>query len=157
MPETRIARFADVPARNPFDRPGVVRPERFQTNQERQLGRATGIDQFGVNHVTLGPGDYSSLRHWHEGEDEFVFVLSGELVLIDDNGEHALGPGDSAGFKAGVGNAHHLANRSSAPAIYLAIGTRKRGEERIHYPDDPERPLGVVVRREDGERLKKPD
>jgi uncharacterized cupin superfamily protein len=74
-------------------------------------------------------------------------------VLIDENGEHSLRVGDSVGFRAGVANAHHLANRSSSPAVLLVVGTRKRGEERIHYPDDPELGLGVVVRGEDGERL----
>jgi uncharacterized cupin superfamily protein len=153
MPRTRIARLAEVPVKGPWQGPGVLRPERFRTNEERQLGRAVGVDQFGANLLTLGPGGYSSLRHWHEGEDEFVHVLSGEVVLIDDNGEHPLGPGDSAGFKAGVANAHHLANRTAAPATLLVVGARKRGEERIHYPDDPERGVGVVVRGEDGERL----
>jgi uncharacterized cupin superfamily protein len=75
-----------------------VRPELFVGKHEAQLGKAVGLTQFGVNHVTLEPGAASSLRHWHEGEDEFVYILDGELVLIDDNGEHRLSEGCFAGF-----------------------------------------------------------
>jgi uncharacterized cupin superfamily protein len=111
-----------------------------------------GITQFGVNHVTLDPGAHSALRHWHEQEDEFVYVLSGELVLIDDNGEHSLAAGAYAAFPAGEANGHHLANRSTAPASFLSIGTRHRGEEVIHYPDDGlER--AIVLRADGGDRI----
>jgi uncharacterized cupin superfamily protein len=74
------------------------------------------------------------LRHWHENEDEFVYVLEGEIVLIEDAGETVLGPGDCAGFKAGVANGHHLINKSHGDAVYLEIGTRA-AVERAHYPD----------------------
>ena len=77
-------------------------------------------------------------------------------MLIDDNGEHALGPGDCVGFPAGEPIAHHLVNRSSAPARFLAVGTRKRGEERIHYPDDRRIGIASVFRGEDGERFQPP-
>jgi uncharacterized cupin superfamily protein len=112
-----------------------------------------GLTQFGVNHLILEPGSFSSLRHWHEGEDEFVYILSGEITLIDNHGEHLLAAGDFAGFPAGVANAHHLANRSSGPATAMVVGTRKRGLETVHYPDDD---IGAarVRRGPDGERVR---
>src|SRR5215212_1849192 len=113
-----------------------IKPELFVGKHEARLGALVGVTQFGVNHVTLEPGSISALRHWHEAEEEFVYVLSGELTLIDDNGEHALEQGSFAGFSAGCANAHHLVNRSSALAIFIVVGSRKPGEERIHYPDD---------------------
>src|SRR5512142_3032582 len=99
--------------------------------QERQLAKAVGVTQFGVNHLTLAPGGRSSRRHWHETEDEFVLVLSGAVVLIDEAGETRVAVGDVVGFPAGVANAHHLVNRSAEPAELLVVGTRKVGEERI--------------------------
>jgi len=74
------------------------------------------------------------LRHWHEAEDEFVYVLEGEITLIDDGGTTVLQPGDAAGFKAGVANGHHLVNRSQRDAVYLEVGTRAK-RERAHYSD----------------------
>ncbi len=88
------------------------------------LGDAAGLTQFGVNLVTMAPGAISSLRHWHSGEDEFVWVTSGELVLVQDGGETVLRAGDAAGFKAGDPDGHHLQNRSGAEASFLVIGTR---------------------------------
>jgi uncharacterized cupin superfamily protein len=153
--DTRLTRLADIPfvARAGWQN---FRAERFHGQRELQLGRAVGVNQFGVNHVTLDPGAFSSLRHWHEQEDEFVYVLSGELTLIDENGEHLLREGSIIGWKAGVPNAHHLANRSNAPASFLSIGTRHRGKETIHYPDDPELGIGIVWRGADGVRTKPP-
>jgi uncharacterized cupin superfamily protein len=89
-----------------------------------RLGDATDLTQFGVNLVTLDPGVWSSQRHWHEKEDEFVFVLEGELVLVTDAGEETLRAGDSAGFKAGVRDGHCLQNRSGAVARFLVVGGR---------------------------------
>jgi uncharacterized cupin superfamily protein len=100
----------------------------------KRLGNAVGLDQFGVNLTTLKPGAASALRHWHEQEDELVYVLQGEVVLIEDGGETVLKPGEAAGFKANVANGHHLVNRSAHDAVYLEIGTRAR-HERAHYPD----------------------
>jgi uncharacterized cupin superfamily protein len=100
----------------------------------KRLGNAVGLDQFGVNLTTLKPGAASALRHWHEQEDELVYVLQGEVVLIEDGGETALQPGDAAGFKAGVANGHQLVNRTAQDVVYLEIGTRSR-RERAHYPD----------------------
>ncbi len=106
----------------------------------KRLGNAVGLDQFGVNLTTLKPGAASALRHWHENEDELVYVLQGELVLVENEGESVMRPGDAAGFKAGVANGHHLVNRSDRDAVYLEIGTRAK-RDRAHSPDVA---LGVV-------------
>lgn len=89
-----------------------------------RLGDAAGLTRFGVNLVTLEPGVWSSQRHWHTHEDEFVYVLEGELVLVTDAGETPLRAGDCAGFKAGVRDGHHLVNRSDRPARFLVVGNR---------------------------------
>lgn len=99
-----------------------------------RLSLASAISQFGVNLVTLEPGSWSSQRHWHEKEDEFVYVLSGQLVLVEDEGETVLEPGDAAAWKAGVRNGHHLQNRGQSPAQFLAIGSRDN-EDWGEYPD----------------------
>ena len=98
------------------------------------LGNAVGVSQFGVNLTRLEPGAASALRHWHENEDEFVYVLEGQLVLVEDEGETILEAGDCAGFKASVANGHHLVNRTSRDALILEVGTRSP-RERAHYPD----------------------
>ena len=100
----------------------------------KRLGNAAGLDQFGVNLTTLKPGAASALRHWHEKEDELVYVLAGELTLIEDGGETLLQAGEAAGFKANVSNGHHLVNKSNRDAVYLEIGTRSK-HERAEYPD----------------------
>jgi uncharacterized cupin superfamily protein len=101
---------------------------------KRVLGDKFGLSQFGVNHVTLEPGAQSAHRHWHEVEDEFVYVLSGVITLRTDEGDTALTSGMCAGFKAGVPNGHCLVNTSGEPASYLEIGTRS-ATETAHYPD----------------------
>jgi uncharacterized cupin superfamily protein len=111
----------------PFDRAVVGR-------QRKRLGNAAGLDQFGVNLTTLKPGAASAQRHWHEKEDELVFILEGEVVLIEDGGETMLKPGDAAGFKANTPNGHHLVNKTNRDAVYLEIGTRSK-YERAEYPD----------------------
>jgi uncharacterized cupin superfamily protein len=88
------------------------------------LTRQWGLSQFGVNRVELSPGAWSTQRHWHKTNDEAVIVVSGELVLVTDEGEEVLRAGDCVGFKAGVPNAHHLQNRSGEPAVYYDIGGR---------------------------------
>ena len=100
----------------------------------KRLGNAAGLTQFGVNLTTLKPGAASAQRHWHAAEDEFVYLLAGEVVLCEDGGEVVMGPGDAAGFKAGVANGHCLINRSENDAIYLEVGTRA-ARERAEYPD----------------------
>jgi uncharacterized cupin superfamily protein len=111
---------------------------------KRRLGDACGVTAFGVNLVTLGPGGQSALRHWHTLEDEFVYVLSGEVVLVTDAGEQTLSAGMCAGYPAGRRDGHHFVNRSAAPARYLEIGTRVKGDFAI-YPDDD------LVWRDDGD------
>lgn len=102
--------------------------------QRKRLGNAVGLDQFGVNLTTLKPGAASALRHWHEKEDELVYVLEGEVVLVEDEGETVLKPGDAAGFKANSPNGHHLINRTNNDAVFLEIGTRSK-YEKASYPD----------------------
>jgi uncharacterized cupin superfamily protein len=116
----------------------TVYPAEFQHvvrgREKTVLGDAAGLTQFGVNRTRLKPGAASALRHWHHNEDEFVYMLEGELVLIEDGGETLLRPGDATGFKAGVPNGHHLINRSDRDAVYLEIGTRAPSD-RAQYPD----------------------
>jgi uncharacterized cupin superfamily protein len=100
----------------------------------KRLARAAGLTQFGVNVCTLRPGAASSQRHWHENEDEFVYVLSGEVVLREDGGETVLKSGDAAAWKAGVPNGHCLINRSDYDAVFIEVGTRA-STERAHYSD----------------------
>ena len=101
----------------------------------KRLGLAAGLSQYGVNLTRLAPAAASALRHWHETEDEFIFVLEGEITLVEDDGETLLHPGDAAGFKAGIANGHHLVNRSGRDALFLEVGTRA-SQDRAHYPDD---------------------
>jgi uncharacterized cupin superfamily protein len=113
-------------------RPGSGYPSPFDalcaTRTRRRLGNAGGLQDFGVNLMTLPPGGWSSQRHWHSHEDEFVYVLEGELVLVEDGGETVLRKGDCAAFPKGTGNGHHMINRSSSVALYLEVGSR--------HPDD---------------------
>lgn len=112
----------------PFDRPCLERAR-------RQLGDASGLTQFGVNLLTLPPGAWSAQRHWHSAEDEFVWVVEGEVVLVTDAGEQVLRPGDCAGFPAGAPDGHHLQNRSQVNAIVLEIGSRRPEDDGCDYPD----------------------
>lgn len=89
-----------------------------------RLGQAAGLTQFGVNLVTLAPGALSSLRHWHRAEDEFVMVTQGECVMVTDDGEEIMRPGDCVGFPANTPDGHHFINRSGAPASFLVIGSK---------------------------------
>ena len=99
-----------------------------------RLGDAAGLTQFGANLVTLDPGVWSSQRHWHSHEDEFVYVTEGELVLVTDAGEEIMRPGDCAGFPAGEPNGHHLINRTDKPARLMEVGSRVEGDA-VDYPD----------------------
>ena len=101
----------------PFDAPCATR-------MRKRLGDAGGLRDFGVNLMTLPPGGWSSQRHWHSHEDEFVYVLEGELVLVEDD-ESLLRAGDCATFPKGTGNGHHLVNRSTSTAVYLVVGSRQ--------------------------------
>jgi uncharacterized cupin superfamily protein len=100
-----------------------------------RLGDAAGLAQFGINLLRLPPGVWSSQRHWHSAEDEFVYVLEGEVVLVTDAGEEVLRAGDCAGFKAGESDGHHLQNRTSSDAVLLEVGTRNPERDAVDYPD----------------------
>jgi uncharacterized cupin superfamily protein len=106
----------------------------FLARIKQPLGDALGLENFGVNLVRLPPGTVSSLRHWHTRQDEFVYILEGELVLVSEAGEQTLRPGMCAGFPANRADGHHLINRSAADAVYLEVGDRLPGD-RVHYPD----------------------
>ena len=101
----------------PYDEPCKLR-------ENRQLGVAAGLTQFGVNLTRLKPGVWSSQRHWHAKEDEFIHVLEGEVVLVTDKGEETLRAGECAGFKAGSRDGHCLKNMSERDAVILTVGTR---------------------------------
>jgi uncharacterized cupin superfamily protein len=126
-------RALDLPAKT-----GSMYPEPFRSRvlprEKRALGDAFGLTTIGVNLTILMPGKESSMRHWHEREDELVYVLEGEVVLITDDGEEVLGPGMVAGFKAGASNAHHMVNRSERPATYLEMSNRDAADWG-YYPD----------------------
>ena len=111
----------------PFDEPCLKR-------SRIRLGDAVGLTQFGVNLLTLPPGAWSAQRHWHTHEDELVYVVSGEVVMVTDAGEEIMRVGDSAGFKAGDSNGHHFQNRSNADAVLLEVGSRMP-EDGAFYPD----------------------
>ena len=106
----------------------------FDGRLKRPLTEALGMTQFGVNVTTLQPGAMSAQRHWHAREDEFVYVLAGELTLVTDAGEQVLTPGMAAGFPHGVADGHCLINKTNAPATYLEIGTRSKDDD-VTYPD----------------------
>jgi len=117
-----------------------------EAREKRALGDAAGLRNFGVNLVHLPPGAGSAHRHWHTRQDEFIYVLEGELVLISDAGEQVLKPGMTAGFPAGAADGHQLVNKSSHPACYLEIGDRSKGDE-VEYPD-----IDMALRIVDGKR-----
>ncbi|GAB1541004.1 lpg2434 family Dot/Icm T4SS effector [Scytonema sp. NUACC21] len=114
-------------------------PEQFQSRVtgriKQAVGNAAGIKNFGVNLVQLSPGSCSALRHWHTKQDEFIYVIEGEITLITDSGEQLLRPGMMAGFPAGEASGHHLVNKSNQVVVYLEIGDRTPNDE-AHYPDD---------------------
>ena len=110
----------------PFDRQVAGR-------HYRKLATALGLTDFGVTEATLEPGAWSSQRHWHEGEDEIVVMVEGQAVLIEDDGETIMRPGDIAAFRKGVANGHHLVNRSGEPCRFVAVGRPAASD--CHYPD----------------------
>jgi uncharacterized cupin superfamily protein len=112
----------------PFDQP-------CRHRKRSPLGDAAGLTQFGVNLLRMPPGTWSSQRHWHTAEDEFIWVLEGEVVLVTDAGEQLLRAGDCAGFAAGVTDGHHLQNRSDRDAVILEVGSRRPSEDGCDYPD----------------------
>lgn len=133
MSETDAPRIPVVDVGAVPERTGSIYPEPFKAavagRRKRALGNAAGLTNFGVNLVTLAPGAASSHRHWHTKQDEFVWVLSGEIVLVTDAGERVMTPGMCAGFPAGRPDGHHLVNRSGGDAVYLEVGDRTPGDE----------------------------
>ncbi len=122
---------------SPYDEPCLSR-------ERQRIGDAAGLTQFGVNLLRLPPGAWSAQRHWHTQEDEFVYVVEGEVTLVTDTGSEILRAGDAAGFKAGDQNGHCLQNRSDADALVLEVGSRMEGDV-AYYPDID------LVARADGE------
>lgn len=131
---TPVINPADIKARIGTSYPGAFKGASEQ-RMKKPLGEAAGLKGLGVNLTTLPPGGASALRHWHSKEDEFIYVLEGEIILITDAGEHVLGPGMAAGFPAGEPDGHCYCNRSSAPAVILEIGGRDDTDV-VTYPDD---------------------
>lgn len=117
---------------------GSIYPEPYASQMRGRsslrLGQAGGLTQFGANLVVLEPGARSSLRHWHQSEDEFLIVTEGQCVLIEDAGETLMGAGDCAAFPAGVADGHCLVNRSQAQARFLVVGTKATSEV-VTYSD----------------------
>lgn len=117
-----------LPSRNGSGYPAPHNAE-FETRHITALGDPAGLTQFGANLVRLEPGGRSSLRHWHEQQDEFMVVISGSLTLVDDHGETPLSPGDCCAFPAGDRNGHHIVNQSSEAGSFVVVGTRTRTEQ----------------------------
>lgn len=143
-----------LPGKPAFDpatveaRTGTIYPEGLKDVVEgrikRKLSDVAGLTRFGVNLVTLEPGAASAHRHWHTREDEFVYVLDGEVTLVTDAGEQLLGAGMAAGFPGGVEDGHQLVNKSDRPARYLEVGDRDPADD-AHYPD-----IDLEMRKIDG-------
>lgn len=124
----------DVPRRTTSVYPDVFK-SRIAGRVKQALGNAAGLKNFGVNLVTLTPGSCSALRHWHTQQDEFIYIIQGEITLITNAGEQILTPGMMAGFPAGEADGHQLMNKSQAMAIYLEVGDRTPDDE-VYYPDE---------------------
>ena len=143
---------AAVPVRHGASYPGDFNAV-CEGREKRALGDAAGLTNFGVNHVILPPGVASAHRHWHTKQDEFVYVVEGELVLVTEAGEQVLTTGMAAGFPAGVADGHLLVNRTDRQAIYLEVGDRTEGDA-VDYPDIDltleYTPEGRVFRHKDG-------
>ncbi|HYB64763.1 MAG TPA: cupin domain-containing protein [Steroidobacteraceae bacterium] len=119
-----------------LSRSGYPEPYRARVlpREKRRLGDAFGLTRIGINLTTLPPGKESSMRHWHTREEEFLYVLEGEVVLRTGAGEQRLTAGMCAGFPAGLEDGHQLINRSDRPAVYLEVGNRDP-EDTAYYPD----------------------
>ncbi len=134
LPKSAVLDPKSVEARR-----GTLYPDKFKPRvagrEKRALGNALGLTNFGVNLVRLEPGAQSALRHWHSQQDEFVWMLEGELALVTDAGAEILRPGMCAGFPKSKADGHHLVNRSGKDAWYLEVGCRSAGDA-VTYPDD---------------------
>src|SRR5579864_6389877 len=141
QPRATEHRMATRPALDPRSLTAACRsgyPEPYRSRvlprEKRQLGDALGLTHIGINRTTLLPGKESSMRHWHTHEDEFVFILEGEVVLRTEDGEELLRAGMCAGFPAGRANGHQLVNRAEFPAVYLEMSNRD-AEDTVYYSD----------------------
>jgi uncharacterized cupin superfamily protein len=124
----------EVPIQNSTDYPDEFKSivaGRFR----QRFGNFAGLKNFGVNLVKLTPGSASALKHWHSHQDEFIYIVEGELTLITDVGEEVLTPGMAAGFPANEANGHRLVNRSQRDAVYLEVGDRTLNDT-VNYPDE---------------------
>jgi len=130
-----VHNVADVEMQTGAPHP-VPAVDRCKARRKQRLSGGFGVDQFGVNRVELDPGVWSTVRHWHSHEDEFVMVLEGALTLVTEAGEQTLRAGDCTGFKAGVVDGHRLENRSQAVAVYLEVGSNRRDIDEVTYSDD---------------------
>ena len=119
----------------PYDKPCLTR-------ERKRLGDVAGLTQYGVNFLCLPPGAWSSQRHWHTAQDEFIYVLSGEVTLVTDSGDEVLRAGDCAGFPAKEGNGHCLQNRSDKVAEILEMGTRVPDDGAYYSDIDMVAPVG---------------
>ena len=153
MPKVNLT---NAPVRTACAYPGEY-AEHCKGRSKIALGDLGGLDQFGVNLTRLAPGAASAHRHWHAKEDELVYMLEGEAVLVEDDGETVLKPGDVATFKAGVANGHMIVNRSGADALFLEVGTRSPDE--VSSYTDPDVDMHLVKKdgawtpyRKNGER-----
>src|SRR6516162_3480422 len=130
MPKIDIAKAQQAKGTRypaPFNQPCLLR-------EWKRVGDAAGLTQFGVNLVRLPPGTWSSQRHWHSREDEFVYLLEGTAILVTDAGEETLGPGDCVGFKAGVNSGHCLQIRADRDVVFLVVVSRV-ADDSVEYPD----------------------
>lgn len=143
---------ATVPPRTGSGYPTEALRAPLEGRSSRALGDALGLANFGVRLTTLAPGAWSSQRHWHTRQDEFVYVLEGEVTLITNDGEQVLGPGMCAGFVAGVPDGHQLVNRTDRPALFLEVGDRLPGDAGAYSSADlaahPGKPAYTFTRRD---------
>lgn len=146
-----VVSISELPVRSGSGYPEIYVKE-VKGRSNVALGNAFGLTQFGANITTLEPGAWSSQRHWHLHEDELVYAVEGEMVIVDDTGRHSFKPGQCAGWKANTPNGHYIVNDSNKPAKFLVVGTRAQIEEAT-YPD-----IDMKYRRdENGPRFMKKD
>jgi uncharacterized cupin superfamily protein len=136
MPKPKLPAIdpADVESQRGSRYPGRLK-EVVGARIKQRLGDAVGLTRFGVNLVRMPPKSWSALRHWHTHQDEFIYVLEGELTLVTDSGRQTLKPGHAAGFPAGRNDGHHLINESGRDAVYLEVGDRP-ASEKVYYPEE---------------------
>lgn len=143
-----IPKSAALDPRTVTPRRGTLYPDKFKPlvagREKRALGNALGLVNFGVNLVKLEPGAQSALRHWHSQQDEFVWMLEGELTLVTGEGPQLLKTGMCAGFPKGKADGHHLVNKSGKDAWYLEVGDRSAGDA-VVYPDDDMRAAFIAT------------